>query len=397
MRRAAAALVYLAIFVGEVLWQGFVPLVPELSDRYDLSKLQSGVLLATTSFTIVLVSLPAAAVCERVGPRRLTVLASAITAVAAVWQGVASSYVELIGARALFGIGFGIIWISGIRWLSEIAGARESQALSLTVTTAGFASVVAPAVAGVAVTHFGMAPPFVALGLINVVLAVAMWWEPTGTGMATAHEERLGAMLAGAAGDRLVRVSLVVMTTAGLMSAVINLLVPLQLHANGVSTSAIGAAFGVSAAVFIVCSAVTARAAERAVKVRVAAWALAASVIVILIPVASEASPALVGFLFARAPLTAVMFTVAFPLGALGARRAGITVGGVAALINIAWSVSMLLGPVVFAGIAQVAGDRAAYLVLIAVLGCSLAWIVSPWRRPVPTAAFSAPSDTSSR
>ncbi len=149
--------------------------------------------------------------------------------------------------------------------------------------------------------------------------------------------------------------------------------------------------------VFIACSAATARAAGRAVKVRVAALALAASMIVILIPVVSEASAALVGFLFARAPLTAVMFTVAFPLGALGARRAGITVGGVAALINIAWSVSMLLGPVVFAGIAQVAGDRAAYLVLIAVLGCSLAWIVSPWRRAVPTAAFSAPSDTSSR
>ena len=171
-----------------------------------------------------------------------------------------------------------------------------------------------------------------------------MWWEPTGTGMATAHEERLGAMLAGAAGDRLVRVSLVVMTTAGLMSAVINLLVPLQLHANGVSTSAIGAAFG------DYCGGIhrvqrgdgpSRRASGEGAR---GGLAMAASMIVILIPVASEASAALVGFLFARAPLTAVMFTVAFPLGALGARRAGITVGGVAALINIAWSVSMLSG-----------------------------------------------------
>ncbi len=288
MRRLAAGLIYLAIFAGEVLWNGFVPLVPELSQRYDLTKLQAGVLLATTSAFILLVSLPAAAVCERVGPRRMTVLATAVVAVSSLLQGLASNYAELVGARALFGIGFGILWITGLRWLTEIAGVRESQALSLTVTTAGVAAVVGPAVAGVAVTQFGMAPPFVVIAVVNVVLALAMWWEPTGTGMATTHEQPLTEMLRMASRNRLVVVSLVVTMTAGLMGAAVNLLIPLQLHANGVSTAQIGAAFGLAAAVFIICSATVARAADRAVRIRVAAWALVLSAITIAIPIVSE-------------------------------------------------------------------------------------------------------------
>ena len=43
----------------------------------------------------------------------------------------------------------------------------------------------------------------------------------------------------------------------------------------------------------------------------------------------------------------------------------------------------MLMGPLVFAGVAQVAGNRVAYLVLMAVIGCSIAWIVMPRREAV--------------
>ncbi len=188
-------------------------------------------------------------------------------------------------------------------------------------------------------------------------------------------------MLADAAGDRMVVVSLLTMSTAGLLAAAVNLLVPLQLHANGVSTASIGAAFGVAAAVFIVCSAAVARAADRAVKVSVVVVAMSVVIVATLIPLASESTPALFGFLLARAPLTAVMFTIAFPLGAIGARRAGITVGAVAALINIFWSLSLLLGPVLFAVVAEQAGVRAAYVVLMAVFACAIAWLVVPGRR----------------
>ena len=131
---------------------------------------------------------------------------------------------------------------------------------------------------------------------------------------------------------------------------------------------------------FIVCSAAVTRARDRLLSVRVVVWAMLASVVVIGIPLVSG-DTVLVGFLLARAPLTACMFTIAFPLGARGARRAGITVGAVAALINIAWSVSLLVGPIVFGGVAQASSDSVAYALLIGVFCCSIAWIVAPHRR----------------
>jgi MFS transporter, DHA1 family, multidrug resistance protein len=388
VRRAVATLVYLGIFIGEVLWNGLVPLVPELSQHYQLSTVRSGVLLAATSAAILVVSLPAAAICERFGPRRLTALAVAVSGVASAWQGLASSYAGLVGARLLFGLGFGVVWITGIRWLSEIAGEREAQALSLTVTTAGLSAVVGPPLTAYAVARLGMGPPFVALGIANLALALAMWFAPGASGRATSDRQPLAGMLAGAVRERLVVISLLVMSTAGLLGAAVNLLVPLQLHANGVSTTAIGAAFGLSAGVFIVCSALVARAADRAVKVRVIAWGMVLVVVVVAVPLASQTTAALTAFLLLRAPFTALMFTTAFPLGAIGARQAGITVGAVAALINIAWSVAMLAGPVMFAAVAQTAGDQAAYVVLMAIFALSVAWVVTPGRAARQAAAI---------
>lgn len=381
MRRAAAVLLYLAIFLGEVVWNGFVPLVPQLAQRFALSKLDAGVLLAVTSATILIVSLPAAAVCERFGPRRLTVLATALVAAATLWQGLATSFAGLAGARALFGVGFGIIWISGLRWLSELAGPREAQALSLTVTTAGASAVVGPTVTGVLVSRLGMVWPFATIAAITGLLAVAMWLEPSGTGAPTGERQPIREMLDGIGDDRLVGVSLLVMATAGLLAAAINLLVPLQLHRNGFSTSWIGIAFGVSAVVFICSSGAVARWVDRFTSIRAVAVAMGAAAAVTVIPLVSESTPGLVGYLMARAPLTAFLFTVSFPLGALGARRAGITVGAVAALINVAWSLSMLIGPLVFAAIAQSAGNRAAYLLLIAVFCGSIGWMLVPRAR----------------
>ena len=381
VRRFAAVLIYAAIFAGELLWNGFIPLVPQLADRYDLSKVESGVLLAATSAAILVVSAPAAAVCERWGPRRLTAISMVVIAASSVWTGEASTFAGLVGSRLLFGIGFGVIWVTGLKWLSELAGARESQALALTVTTAGLGSAVGPAIGALSVSHFGLEPTFVVTGAINGILAVALWFEPTGTGVATPHHQQaLRAMIAQSRGERLVWISAVVAGTAGLMGATVSLLVPLQLHANGMTTSFIGLAFGASALVFLGSSAFVAHLGDRAVRIKPIAWVMVAAMVALLIPVASQETGALVGFLMLRAPINAYLFSAAFPLGALGARRAGVSVGAVAALINGVWAVATLVGPLLFGTIAQSAGDRTAFVLLIVVFGVSLTWIVKPER-----------------
>ena len=126
MRRPVVLLLFAAVFVGEVMWSAIVPLVPAFAHRFALSPLQSGVLLASASVAILIVSIPAGMLGERLGARRVTLAAMAVLAVADAGQGLAGTFWELLAARTLFGVGFGALWTTGLAWLSEAA--REHQA-----------------------------------------------------------------------------------------------------------------------------------------------------------------------------------------------------------------------------------------------------------------------------
>ena len=69
----------------------------------------------------------------------------------------------------------------------------------------------------------------------------------------------------------------------------------------------------------------------------------------------------MVAFLIVRGPVSAVIYTVTFPLGVRGGREAGIGVATMAALLNIVWALSTLVAPIVAGALAQTVGDRAAY------------------------------------
>ena len=361
MRRPVVLLLYAAVFVGEAMWSAIVPLVPAFAHRFSLSPLQSGVLLASASVAILIVSVPAGIAGERVGMRRVTLVAMAILAVSDAGQGLARSFPELLASRLLFGVGFGALWTTGLGWLSEATGERQAQALSLTVTTAGLGGVAGPAFAGILVQRFGLAAPFAVAAAVTALLGVWLALEGSGSGRAVATERVTTAALAAAARERRVTASLALMGLGGLLGGVINLLVPLQLHRNGVATASIGVAFGASAVLFIASSAAVAHQGERAATTTVGAAAAALAAVTLVIVLVSSSTAAVVGFLLVRGPVTAVLFTVTFPLGVRGGRAAGISVGTVAALLNIVWALSALVAPVAAGALAQSVGDRAAY------------------------------------
>jgi MFS family permease len=390
VRRPLVVLLFLAIFAGELMWHAIVPLVPEFSQRFGLTKLQGGELLASTSAAILLVSVPAGMLSERFGVRRLTLVSLAVMAVADLGQGMAGSFVALLGARALFGLGFGILWTAGVAWLSEASGDRHAQALSLTVTTAGIGGIAGPAFAGVLVQRFGLAAPFTVAAVATLAVMVALMLDSSDSGGAVEATQSLVSVVRAAVSDHGVLVSAVLMSVGGLIGSVVNLLVPLQLRANGVSTASIGLLFGVSAAVFITSSAATARFADRTSRNEVAAAVSLMAAVVVVLPAAAASTVALVAFLLVRAPIMALMFTITFPIGVAGAKRAGISVAAVAALINIVWSASVLAGPLLAGLIAQTVGNRLAFVMLSLVSLASAAWIMNGNRRAAAAPACGA-------
>lgn len=380
--RRSALLLYLGIFAGEVVWTALVPLVPTYSQRFDLTKLESGVLLASASLTILAVSIPASVLGDRFGPRRLTLWAMALLAVSDLGTGLAGAFWQLLLARMAFGVAFGIVWTTGVAWLGEVAGARQARALSLTVTTAGLGGITGPAFAGIAVQRYGLAAPFVACAALTALVFAAMVATPSQTGQRPHTTVPLSTTMRNAAGERLILVSLLLMSLGGFIGGAVNLLAPLQLHRNGLAAAAIGVVFSVAALAFIASSAVVARFGERAASITVSWLSAVLIALALTVVVVSDTTPAVVGFLLARGPASALMFTITFPLGVVGARRAGISLTAVAALLNIVWSASALVGPIAAGAMAQATSARATYLCLIVAALASAAWIARSKRAP---------------
>jgi predicted MFS family arabinose efflux permease len=375
LRKPVVPLLLLTIFAGEAMWNAMVPLVPEYSQRFDLSKLQAGILLGSGSVAILLVSIPAGLLGERIGVRRVTLASVAVIAVADAAQALAGSFWTLLAARALFGLAFGVLWTTGIAWLSQAGGERQSQLLSLAVTTAGVGGVAGPGMAGIVGERYGLGAPFAVVAGITAGLAGCLALASDGERAEPAAPAPASAILRAAFADRQVSAGLLLMTVGGLVSSTINLLVPLSLHRSGVSTGAVGGVIAASAGVFIACSALIARLGDRAVRVGVGAAACLAAAVVLSIPEVSGSAAAGVAFVFARAPVTAVLFTVSFPLSVAGARGRGVSVTAVAALLNIVWAGSALVGPVAGGALAEAAGNGAAYAVLIVLSLAAAGWM----------------------
>jgi MFS family permease len=372
--RRTAALIYLAIFIGEVVWMAVVPLVPTYSDRFGLTKLDGGLLLASASLTILASSIPATMLCDRYGARTVTLVTVAVMALSDVGQGVANGFVLLLAARLLFGIAFGTLWVSGVAWLAEAAGSRQARALSLTITTAGLGGIAGPAFAGVLVQRYGLAAPFTVCAVATAAVVPAMLLlAGSEAGGRPDSVPSLRRTVRAAVRSRLILASLLLMGLGGLVGGAVNLLVPLQLHRNGLSSAAIGLAFSAAAVAFIASSAGVARFGERAARIEVGMASALLIAAALLILVASHATPALLAFLMARGPISALMFTITFPLGVVGARAAGVSLSAVAALLNMMWAASALVGPVLAGFVTELSSARVTYLMVIALALCSAA------------------------
>ena len=77
-----------------------------------------------------------------------------------------------------------------------------------------------------------------------------------------------------------------------------------------------------------------------------------------------------------RQGMLGIVYTIAFPLGALGAYRVGLGRGALTALLLLASGLSNIVGPLVGGAIAQVLSEWVAYLALMAACGLAAVWMV---------------------
>jgi len=155
------------------------PTLPELADRHGLDELDVGVIVAAFALAQVVAGAPLGAVlARRHGARRTIFGALAVAAAGAVAVAVAPTPQALIGARALGGLGAGVLWIGLVAAVLErTRSADVSRCLAWLLAGYSVGGIAGP---GLAVLG-GVAVPFLTYAVIcagGVLLAATLGAAP---------------------------------------------------------------------------------------------------------------------------------------------------------------------------------------------------------------------------
>jgi len=386
--RRMFVLMYALVFLDEIALLGLVPLLPGYTRVYDLSTAEAGALLSAAPLAIVVASIPAGRLSDRLGAREVTLAAGVLIVVSTAGMAVANGFAVMLAARAVFGLGSGTIWSAGLAWIGDSAQAhRRSAALGTVITVAGVGGMAGPVFCGYLAENVGRGAPWAVLSGATVLVVLALLVANPGRSVAHQHHPlrhvadkmRREPLLAGA---------VAIMLLGGVGDGVANLIAPLQLADNGLSEGRIGLWFSAGAGLFIVGSAATTRLGERAVSLRTAALFAALQAVVLVPVLVSSATAAVVFMVLARFAVASFPYTIAYPLAAVGATRLGLGIGTVNGLLGLVWGAGSFVAPPVAGVIADTIGDQGAYALLVAFCLVMAGWLLrSAQRGAVPAAA----------
>jgi MFS transporter, DHA1 family, solute carrier family 18 (vesicular amine transporter), member 1/2 len=375
-------LVYALFFVSGVAQAAIVPLLPRLSSQFALSATETALLLALPGLATLAVSVPAGLAADRFGARRVTLMAGVLLCLASLAQATPSLAVLLAG-RVLFGIGFGVVWTTGMAWLSDMdTGNGRSMGPAVTCSSVGIMA--GPAVGGMLAELAGVSVAFMAVAGIAAAVVVPLAFVPDGQRRPAegdpAPAARSGSATAGVLGTlALLRrpgigAATGALVVSGAVSGVSQLLISTGLHRAGVSTGRIGLAFSAAAVCYIIVSTGVVRLGTRVHTLRFNAAATTLLAVALLPAASGVGAVALIAALLLSAGPRAAVSTIAYSLastaedsGAAGetsgaaAGRDGVVFG----LLNGAWAASMVLMPLLAGAMEQQDGTRAGFLAVI--------------------------------
>ena len=219
---------YALVFLDEIALLGLVPLLPGYTRAYDLSTTAAGALLAAAPLAIVIASIPAGRLSDRLGSRRVTLAAGVLIILSTAGMAAAPGFAVLLLARAAFGLASGTIWSAGLAWIGDSASdVRRSAALGTVITVAGVGGMAGPVFCGYLAERVGRRrAPGRSVSAATVLVVIALAFANHGRSVAHEHlplrhitdKMRTEPLLVGA---------LAIMLLGGVGDGIVNLIAPL--------------------------------------------------------------------------------------------------------------------------------------------------------------------------
>lgn len=359
-------------FVEAILFTALAPLLPELADRFAISKIGAGGLTAAYPLGALACAIPSIALARRVGLRRTVVVSLLVLALSSVALALAVSAWMVFAARFFQGVGSAIAYTGALSWLTSATPvARRAEVIGLAFSAAFAGALLGPLLGAVAVA-VGLAPVFVATGAFAALLALTTIALPSppiaGTGP-TPPLRSLGR-------SRTVVLSVWLIALAGMLLGVFGVLIPLHLDEIGWSAIAIGLLFAAGSVIVAFASPVVGRLADRAgrelpLTVGLALAALAATALAL-----DPAEWIYAALAIVAAVAAGILWAPAMALLADAVERLGYDHAAGFGLTNAAWSPGFAVGAALGAVLATAFGDGVTFLLIAGV--CVVTVVVLP-------------------
>jgi MFS family permease len=377
------------VFTDTMFYAAITPLLPELSDHYDLTKTGAGILAAAYPAGTLLGSLPGGWMASRLGVRETVLAGLSLLVASSVAFAIADSVIVLDVARFAQGLGGAASWAGAFGWLIGAAPRERRGELIGTALAAAVGGALFGPVLGALADGLGQAPVFGAVAAIGAAMMVwATRMESAQPGAATSFR-----LVVSSLSDRRVAAGMWLTTLPSVLFGTLAVLGPLRLDELGAGTVAIAAAFLVGAALEAAIAPLIGRLADRRGRLVPSVIGVAGGALTMaIVPWPDDAL--VLGILIALGgPAIGILYTPAMAMLSDGAESFGVAQGFAFALVNLAWGTGQALGDAGSARLADATDDHVPYLILAAISAATLVVLArelsrrSPGRRagPVPS------------
>ncbi len=370
--RRLLAFVCVVVFVDTLFYAAITPILPELTERYDLTKTAAGVLAAAYPAGTFVGALPGGWMAARVGVRPTVLLGLGLLVVSSVAFAFADDIVVLDVARFVQGIGGAASWAGALGWLIGTAPRERRGQYIGTALAAAVAGALFGPVIGAAAGALGQEPVFGAVAVVGMAMMV---WALRMAAAQPEGDSRLKTLI-GSLGDRRVVSGMWLTTLPGVLFGTVAVLGPLRLDELGAGSAAIAAAFLVAAAFEAAVAPLIGRLSDRRGRLVPSVIGVAGGGLIMAALPWPESALGLSVLIVFAGPLIGMLYTPAIAMLSDGAEAAGVAQGFAFALVNLAWATGQTAGAAGSARLADAAGDRVPYLVLVGVCALTLAGLL---------------------
>jgi len=370
------------VFVDTMFFAAVAPLLPRLSDDFELSKTAAGILSGSYAAGTLAASIPAGLLASRVGVRPTLFAGLALLSASGVVFAVANDIVLLDVARFAQGVGGACSWAGALGWLIGAAPRERRGELIGSAMAAAIGGVLFGPVLGGAAVAFGRGPVFGGVALLGIGLIALTRTLPAPL---PSTERSVRASLAAGVSAPGVRLGLALILIPGLLFGAVDVLVPLRLDELGAGAGAIAAVFILAAVTEAAVNPIAGRLSDRHGRIAPSKVGLATSAAAALFLIVPETALVLGVIMVAAAPAIGILWSPAIALLSDSAEGAGLAQGLAFGFVNLGWALGHTIGAAGGPGLAELTSDGVTYLALAAICAAALATLV--WRDPAPEPA----------